>query len=419
MMRSSIIIFEDSDVTDLFPLTMTRPASELRCGILSLREKIMKSYEGAACALHTRDYLAATMRKRLPDIQVNTVHLTTALLINGRLLAPRGLSDLIPLEGEDMVYTSGEYIAAMRLSGSNLEHLSVAIREGRFLDTLIDEHNAHLPVTDVAIPLIRYPWDLVDHNRDEIDFDFTFLAKGGSIAGKVHPSVILEDRASIYIGKDAEIDPGAVLMTGKGPIYIDEGAHVMTGAVMEGPVSVGRGSSIKMQAKIYGGTSVGEVCKVGGEIEDSIILGYSNKQHEGFLGHAYVGEWVNMGAGTDNSDLKNTYSTVKVPVKGKRVDSGKLFVGLIMGDHTKTGIHTMFTTGTVVGPGCNVFGGDFPPQYIPPFSWGGSGGLVEHRFDTFIETAKRATKRRGRKFFKEEAQLYRRLYEMTAGERTP
>ncbi|MEJ2637882.1 MAG: hypothetical protein P8184_21680 [Calditrichia bacterium] len=174
-------------------------------------------------------------------------------------------------------------------------------------------------------------------------------------------------------------------------------------------------TAIKIGAKIYEGTSVGEVCKVGGEVEESIFQSYSNKQHDGFLGHAYIGEWVNLGADTNNSDLKNNYGNVKVNFGGAMVDSGSMFVGLAMGDHSKSGINTMFNTGTVVGPMSNIFGSGFPPKYIAPFSWGGAEQMVEHELEKALETARLVMQRRGKQLTPEYENIFRHIYSESRG----
>ena len=200
-----------------------------------------------------------------------------------------------------------------------------------------------------------------------------------------------------------------------GPIYISKNATIMANAVIEGPCFIGEKTTIKIGAKIYEGCTFGEVCKIGGEIEESIVHAYSNKQHEGFIGHAYIGEWCNFGADTNNSDLKNNYSNVKVQINDTLVDSGSMFVGLFMGDHSKTGINTMLNTGTVVGVGCNVYGGDFPPRLIPSFHWGGgTGPTVKYDFDKIMETAQNVMDRRDIELTDALLRLYRNIYDKEA-----
>ena len=228
----------------------------------------------------------------------------------------------------------------------------------------------------------------VHHNPGEITREFSILGKPGEQEGKVYEGVHILDAKNVYIAAGASVKPGVVLDAEGGPIFIDEGAKIFPQAVIEGPAYIGKKSAIKIAAKIYEGTSIGEVCKVGGELEESIIHSYSNKQHDGFLGHAYLGMWVNLGADTNNSDLKNDYGPVKCVIDGELVNTGSQFVGLTMGDHSKSGINSMFNTGTVVGMGCNIYGAGLPPKYVPSFAWGGADGLMEYRADKFIAVAK-------------------------------
>jgi UDP-N-acetylglucosamine diphosphorylase/glucosamine-1-phosphate N-acetyltransferase len=257
----------------------------------------------------------------------------------------------------------------------------------------------------------------VHHNPGQIKSDFAFFGRSGQIAGKIHPLVTLLAEENIHVAAGAKIKPGVVLDAEDGPIFIDEGATIMANASLQGPLYVGRNSTIKMGAKIYEGTSIGPVCKVGGEVEESIFHAYSNKQHDGFLGHSYLGEWVNLGADTNNSDLKNNYGTVRVRIDGKTIDSGLLFVGLFMGDHAKSGINTMFNTGTVVGVMSNVFGADYPDKFIPSFTWGGAASGETYACDKALEVARRVMARRNRELTKAQESVLRHVFELTAPER--
>ena len=223
---------------------------------------------------------------------------------------------------------------------------------------------------EVHIKYVTYPWDLVSINGEQIisDFDLLIDRNDEMIKGKVYENVSMVNKENIFIDENADVKPGVVLDAEEGPIYIGKGAKVFPNAVIEGPCYIGDKSQIKVGAKIYENTSIGPVCKVGGEVEESIIHSYSNKQHDGFFGYAYLGCWVNLGADTNNSDLKNNYVNVKVFINDEQVDSGSMFVGLIMGDHSKSGINTMFNTGTVVGVSCNVYGPGFPESYHS-FMW--------------------------------------------------
>jgi UDP-N-acetylglucosamine diphosphorylase/glucosamine-1-phosphate N-acetyltransferase len=234
----------------------------------------------------------------------------------------------------------------------------------------------------------------------------------------VSKGVHLLGRSDIYIGEGARVSPGVVLDAEEGPIYIGKQARVFPQATIIGPVSVGEKSWIKVGAQIYEHTSIGPLSKVGGEVEGTIIHGYSNKQHGGFLGHAYVGAWVNLGADTNNSDLKNNYGNVRVTMGDKQIDTGMQFVGLTMGDHSKSAINSMFNTGTVVGASSNIFGSGFPPKYVPSFSWGAAGEtFTTFSVDKAIEVAKRVMSRRGITLGAVEDGLFRTIFELTSDER--
>jgi UDP-N-acetylglucosamine diphosphorylase/glucosamine-1-phosphate N-acetyltransferase len=262
---------------------------------------------------------------------------------------------------------------------------------------ILDEQTlAGLPTEEVSCSIADYPWDLVSHTSDQIEYDFTIIAKSTKkkISGTIYPGASLLNRKNIIVGRGSVLKPGVVLDAEHGSIIIGKNVTVMPNAVIIGPASIGDGSIIKVGAKIYHGASIGERCKVGGEVEASIIQSYSNKQHDGFLGHSYLGSWVNLGADTNTSDLKNTYGNVRVELHGKQIDTGYQFVGLMMGDHSKTGINVMFDTGTIVGVSCNIFGANLPPKNIPSFSWGQKNFFSVYDIEKGIETARKVMKRR-------------------------
>jgi UDP-N-acetylglucosamine diphosphorylase/glucosamine-1-phosphate N-acetyltransferase len=236
-------------------------------------------------------------------------------------------------------------------------------------------------------------------------------------SARVSPHAILCDAARVHVGADVVIAAGAIVDPVEGPVIIDAGAEIMHGAIVRGPVYVGRGSRIKAGAKVYEGTSIGPVCKVGGEVEDVIFHSYANKQHEGFAGHSYFAAWTNLGADTNTSDLKNNYSPVRMTLEGVELDTGRMFLGSILADHTKTGINTMLNTGTTAGVGCNLYGGDFPPKYLPSFSWGGAAGLATYHLDRFVRTASAVMQRRGLTLTDAERALLAHVFASTAVQR--
>jgi UDP-N-acetylglucosamine diphosphorylase/glucosamine-1-phosphate N-acetyltransferase len=357
------------------------------------------------------------MRLRNPGTTVNEISGTSCLFVNGRALASKDFAKDLPLEGStDTVYMNGDHVIAARISGSKLQQL-----KGRLTDVLSTADFDGVITKEVDVKLVNYPWDLVNNNGEQLRADCSVLTKKGrsrSVNGKVARGVSLLNKKDIFVGEGSVIKPGVVIDAEEGPVYIGRNVTVLPQSTIIGPAYIGDGSIIKVGAKIYEDTSIGPVCKVGGEVEASIIHGYSNKQHDGFLGHSYVGAWVNLGAGTSNSDLKNNYGSVKVFINGEQVDSGSQFVGLTIGDHSKSSINSTFNTGTVVGVSSNIFGSGFPAKYVPSFSWGAAGEtLTTYNIDRAIDVAKRVMARRKVAFSGAEDILFRRVFDLTSEER--
>lgn len=414
-MKSTICLFEDEGFRNLLPLAYTRPVYDLRCGILSLREKVEARFPGYKIILHSRIYLEKVLKERNPEIAVNQFDSANVLFINGRLLVnPKSAGKIKKLETDSILSNEvGEVIAA-NLSAKNLMQLN----ENRIDFLQFDKLNG-IAKSESDITLIKYPWDLVNANGKEIVNDYELLVKKPQkINSKNFRAVEFINKNNIFVSKDSKIDPFVFLDASNGPIFIGNGAHIMSHSSIEGPVFIGNNSVIKAHASIYSNTSVGEVCKIGGEVESSIIHSYSNKQHEGFLGHSYLGSWINLGAGTNNSDLKNNYANVSVLLNGESVNTCSLFVGLTMGDHSKTAINSKLNTGTVIGVSCNIFGSGFPPRFVPSFSWGGSDSIEAYKVSKCLEVAKIVMGRRKVELTEAEANLLKHLFELTALERS-
>jgi UDP-N-acetylglucosamine diphosphorylase/glucosamine-1-phosphate N-acetyltransferase len=409
-MARPVVIFEDDRVADLYPLTLTRPAFDLVCGVLSLREKTVRGLgDPSRFRFHVRDYLGSP--EALPvDSYARLSGDGMVTLVNARVLWRDDLLRKIDLSWVGRYLAGGDVVLAnlpLQAAASLDRHLGRPLAAAAFAD---------LPSRDIVASLVAHPWDLIGHNGDEIARDFRALG-GPGLATEPPRGVHLVKDNAIRIAGNVRLSPGVVVDASEGPVNIDAGAVVMANASLRGPLHVGANTVIKMGAAIYGPTSIGPVCKVGGEIDGTIIHGYSNKQHQGFVGHSYIGEWVNIGAGTNTSDMKNNYSTVRVPVGGGLVDSGQMFVGLFMGDHSKSGIGTVFNAGTSVGACCNIYGEGYPPKSLPSFTWGGVGGFVEHGFGEALETARRAMGRRGRALDARAETVLKMVFELSAAER--
>jgi UDP-N-acetylglucosamine diphosphorylase / glucose-1-phosphate thymidylyltransferase / UDP-N-acetylgalactosamine diphosphorylase / glucosamine-1-phosphate N-acetyltransferase / galactosamine-1-phosphate N-acetyltransferase len=410
-----LCLFEDIYYERLEPLIFSRTTYDLICGINSLRAKILRAYPGIPYSIHCRQYLEPMVKSRNASLRVNHIEDDACLFINGRIVAPENLAEIIPLEdSENKVYLTGDTIAAVRVSGSKLEQIKANLFD---LFSLADFDG--IPIERVDVPHIDYIWDLVTYNRQEFINDFNYHAreKKRRMLGTVLDGAHIICGENVFIDEGAVVMPGVVIDASAGPVYLDKQARIAPNSVLENAVYIGESTQVKACARIHDNVSVGKVCKVGGEVEDSIILPYSNKQHNGFLGHAYVGSWVNIGADTNNSDLKNNYGNVKVYVNGEVVDSGLQFLGCIIGDHSKTAINTMLNTGTIIGYSCNIFDGGFPAKYLPSFSWGGGKSVTTYDLERSIETAKRAMLRRDHTMAEFEEKLFRKIFDITKKER--
>ena len=425
-MSRPIVIFEDDKVSRLYPLTLTRSVCDLRCGATTLTEKIAgriarASTQGGGAGwlgsagdtdirFHVRGHLATAGKPQVSSYGDLFGESEIVTLLNGRALFDHSLLEAFE-PGWRGVYVCGDDVvlaSVTRAEAAELDrYIGKPLPAGLF---------GALPVRQIEARIIGFPWDLVKQNGHELGKDFDALG-GAALETEPGSMVYVVGRDGVRIGKDVKLGPGVVIDATAGPVIIDDGVKVMPNASIEGPAHIGRGSVIKMGARIYGETSIGPVCKIGGEVAESVFQGFSNKQHDGFVGHSCLGEWVNIGAGTDTSDMKNNYSTVRIDIDGKEVDSDEQFVGLFMGDHSKSGIGTVFNTGTVVGICCNVYGAGYPPKHIPSFTWGGASGFVEHRLDKAIDTARRAMARRDQDLDADGDSMLRKVFEMTAARR--
>jgi UDP-N-acetylglucosamine diphosphorylase/glucosamine-1-phosphate N-acetyltransferase len=382
-----VIIFEDAGFKNLLPLVWWRGVFELRCGRTSLLEKITAQIK-LPLSLFVREQLADVLRERFRcPVNPSITGKKDVLLVNGRCLIKSALPEL----PENTILMKEKTPAVIRLALSDGETLSAK--------DLLQQNIAHLPIfskcsimqADESIVLMNYPWDLVFHNKDQLIRECADDEKSGFVYNGAH----LLNEKHIHIGTGTTVKPGTVIDAEDGPVWIDNHVRISPNVVVQGPCYIGPGCLIQSSAHVREGTSLGPVCKVGGEIEDTIIQGYSNKQHYGFLGHSYLGEWINLGAGATNSDLKNTYGHIRTSLDGKtQIDTGMIFVGLTMGDHTKVGINVCFPTGAVVGTVSSVITSTYSPKFVPSFSWITDEGKKEYRLEDAIMTAERSMARR-------------------------
>ena len=422
-----LCLFEDDSVPALRPLVETRAAFDLRLAGRTILETAHDAFDPTGLVLHVRPLVAGVTRRDHSSAVVNTLpEGADVLFVNGRFVAENGAAqeqiahlmesgEARALVQDDLVVAAWVPDAATRLPDDVLDRRA-----------LTADAFSGLPVTDLDdATLVRRPWHLLDTLRPALERDVEARFDHPSSVpllerphASVHDGVTGVHSERIHLGADATIKAGAILNAEDGPIYVGPEATVHEQAVVRGPCVLGPKTHVKIGANVDG-TATGTWCKIAGEVHDTIFQGYSNKSHPGFLGHAVLGCWCNLGADTNNSNLKNDYGEVSAyaPAEEQFVDTGRQFAGLFMGDHSKCGINTMFNTGTVVGTYCNIFGGDFPPRYVPPFSWGGAAGLTTYRLDKACEVAERVMARRDTTFTEEDRALLATLFERTEEER--
>jgi UDP-N-acetylglucosamine diphosphorylase/glucosamine-1-phosphate N-acetyltransferase len=385
------ILFDDVARLHLLPFTHTRPVADIRCGILTMRER-WEMCLGAATSSLTEAYLQPVFPAETGD---------DALFINGAIFGTRSLAAAIAQlnTGQSLVYD--KTIIAVRTKSDNQ-----SISDMHKYSSLFPAQQS-----DDAIDILQHVWDIFSLNDKAIRTDYDLITAGRKTAP--HPATItVVGNHQLFIEEGAVMQPGSIINAQSGPVYIAKDAEIMEGCMIRGPFAACEHAVVKMGAKIYGATTIGPGCKVGGEISNTVFFANSNKGHDGYLGNAVIGEWCNLGADTNCSNLKNNYDEIKIwsEATGQMEATGLTFCGLLMGDHSKCGINTMFNTGTVAGVSCNIFGGGFPDKHIPSFSWGG-GHTTTYAFDKAMETANRMMGRRNRHLSENEVAMYRYIFE--------
>ncbi len=386
------VLFDDYSRNHLLPLTFTRPVAELRVGISTIREKWERLLRAKTSTL-TEDYLSTKYPVK---------NARGTVLINASILPTREMVRRIKRLAENESLVSDDIIIAQRMDTSMLENSPDPA----------DEKIRPVQLKEEVVK-IAFPWDIFSKNGTVLSEDFAALTRGQK-SQKPDASNQVTGKHKLFIDKTAKVF-GASLNTTNGPIYIGPGAEVMEGALIRGPFALCEGSTVKMGAKIYGPTTIGPQCKVGGELNNVVFQGYSNKAHEGFLGQSVIGEWCNIGADTNSSNLKNTYEVVKLwnyPTQ-KFMHTGLQFCGLIMGDHSKCGINTMFNTGTVVGVSANIFGAGFQRNFVNSFAWGGTAGFSAYNIEKALAVARAVYKRRDLELTHTDEQILRHIHQLS------
>ncbi len=388
----NFILFDDNTRKNLLPLTFTRPVADIRIGILTIREKWERMLD-TKTSTKTEDYLSAKYPLQFA-IDSDNVWINASVCPDKNLLEE--IKTLLP--NQVLV----------------LSNIVLAANTGNLQKFNFNEIENFSQIQAMSNPMrVEYPWDVFSKNGDAINADFELITSGRKSQPLSSTNQIMGFE-NIFVEEGAIVEC-AILNASTGKIYIGKDAEIMEGAIVRGPLALCEHSTLKLGAKIYGPTTIGPHSKVGGEVNNSVILGYSNKGHDGFLGNSVLGEWCNIGADSNNSNLKNNYADVKLwnYEKERFVNTGLTFCGLIMGDHSKCGINTMFNTGTVVGVNANIFGAGFPRNFVPSFSWGGAAGFTTYKISDAFEVASRVFNRRNMEFDIIEQDILTHVFQLT------
>jgi UDP-N-acetylglucosamine diphosphorylase/glucosamine-1-phosphate N-acetyltransferase len=358
------------------PLTLTRPVGNLRMGIFTNDERWKMFLPEAEIGYLTEDYIS----KKFKSIE-NGIRVNATLIPNEDVVAA-----IMHLEENTALYLNETFLAA---NGNPSQKI---------------QFKGEVPL------ILENRWDLYQKNDTVLKADFELITSGRKSQKISKSNTVIGSSDLIFLEEGAKVE-ASILITSSGPIYIGKDAEIMEGSIVRGPLAMCEHSALKLGTKIYGATTLGPHCKVGGEVNNSVFQAYSNKGHEGFVGNSLIGEWCNLGADTNTSNLKNNYGNVSTYSyeTEKEEKTNVQFMGLTLGDHSKCGINTMFNTATVVGVSCNIYGADFPPKFIPSFSWGGSVGFVPFKLDKAIEYANNMMGRRGLKLSEEDVEILKYL----------
>jgi len=396
-MPLTICLYEDDKYGNFFPLTQLRPVYNLRAGIVPLCERARRHFDRAEFVFCCRDHLAKSLAVSEKNYPVNIVKKgqNDILFLNGRI---RDYGDLPKLIGEARISTlyqnNGETVAVL-LKNDVIRNVAAVATPTEYTE-LITKEGEDIPDFHTTAALYGYCWEIMGDIEkeilDDVDFWKKTMPKPQNV--KIHEGVYWAGQENVYLGSDVEIFPAAVIDASRGPVFIGGNTRIEPHAAVYGPCYIGP-NSVVVAGKISS-SSIGHTCRVGGEVEHSVFHSYVNKYHAGFIGHSYVGSWVNFGAMTTNSDLKNNYSNISVSVRGRQIDTGSNKVGSFIGDHTKFGIGTLLNTGINIGVCCNIFGGGLvADREVADFSWGSTGNYVTYDLIKAVETARAVTKRRG------------------------
>jgi len=423
----TILLFENEFFRSLYPFYLLHTQWEVRCGAFRLFEKVQKKFPSAKLVFHSNREVYLSLFLKKFSFDDNKIEKGNLLVLNSGILPDRAFWETLSKNYEiyaqnsqaskSCAFVVGEVPIGFYITAE--EMLNPTEFDNRFYEILLKKYFEKLPKVSLPVPkVINFLWDAIEYNAIAIEDDFDYFENFADFQSLRAQNVVLINEDKIKIGRNSKVMPGVVLNAEKGAIIIDENVTIQPFAYIEGPVAIRRDSLVKSGSFIYQGTTIGEVCKVGGEIENSIFHAFSNKQHYGFVGHSYIGEWCNLGAGTTTSDLKNTYESVSVRIENETFDTGRTFLGLLCGDHTKTAINTSFNTGTITGICCNLYNSGLLSKYIPSFTWGGQKTeSTIGSFERTVRSIQAMMARRGKSLLEEELKILELEYKVQKSKR--
>ena len=417
-----VLIFEDDFYDSLYPLSTLRGVFEIKCGIFTLKEKIENILGGKyEISLHCRTQLTKYLSENFPDYSINCLYNDDYLFLNGRVVFSDGfLKRVINKLPENSLVVEDKTVIAAKISKKKISSLKSRIENTVNDNTLSTKDFSELEIVNKEkffgenfnlYNVLVFPWDVIKVFSETLSEDLQYLLKQKKTALKKFKGVSFINEKKIQISKGVNVYPNVVLDAGSGGIHIEEGTIIEPFSYVKGPVYIGKDCVVKSGTKLYGPCSIGKHSKVSGEVSHSLFHSFVNKQHAGFFGHSYVGEFVNIGAETTTSNLKNNYSKIKIQFRGNIVDTGMQFLGSIVGDHTKLGINTLINTGTIIGVFSNIAGGGFQHKEVKPFSWNIFGrSAANYNIEQAIDTARIVMKRRKIDMSKNLEKLIRSVY---------
>jgi UDP-N-acetylglucosamine diphosphorylase/glucosamine-1-phosphate N-acetyltransferase len=396
-----LYIYEDNDALNLEPIALTRPTFDIRCGAFTCLERLIKFFPRAHISFIVRDALVDVVRERYSRFEVNPVNIKKGIWVLGNVLWTKRDIDCVIKRGST-AYKKGNKIIAANLSGR--EGKEWVINGGPLISNTI---NVKLSKKKLSSPIINYLWDAVRYNPTQIRNDSQFFKMDNVSIDSNKVTLINPER--IFVDDYSNINFNTILDASEGEIIIDKNVEINSFCYLKGPLFIGENTVVQPHTFVKGGTTIGPFSRICGEISQTIIQGWTNKSHYGYLGNSYIGQWVNFGAGTNCSNLKNNYNNIRVQVNKSTINTKSIKIGCFVGDYTKTAIGTCLNTGTVVGTGCNIVSSSFPPKYLPPFTWYINKKHYKYKWNNFVSMVEIVNKRKGLNFSKVEKKLLQKI----------